>query len=861
MENASTKTTIGFFSIKCENEYAKAFTQSLKRALPEADDIGGMVVSELSEVLKNSDILIVNLTEALEEKDEDVIRFLKTMIELEEFPRVLFIAPEPWDEYNKFPEELLDFNGFKPFKWLALLLKFINCEYVPVPATIKDISSKIEYLRKREIRKNLSKDFWQGELNSYKNYLGDYVKRVAQAFMGVESEEGEIRAKTGEIVSRVLKKTAESLGFRLYLNINDYLSDREQTRRDIFHGLSYEDNPCLVQAYKEFVNLCDLCIAIAYHKSIEEYKVLIVDNHITKGDEPFIEKIRGDMERILRYFGEMDFYLIEESFVELKEALDSDKFIIDKGWLQHFKFHGDEEKGEWQVAERNEDIHDFRLILQDISLDLPDLTGEDFLSLYLEKCPEVPVFVFSGSEDYDTVKRTLNSGADYFIHKRDTLSLPLKIQDYHRGLGKLLEFIKNPELQRVAVGNIRQWRIDRNILWHGNKCFHMVDHSYEHTNNVWELANDLLCPVLDENKDLFSDEDIFCLSMAIWLHDIGHRGNDKYGAIPKIRANHGVIASELILSQPELYGLNHRKLYCDDKNDCITCIRDVDKHKMCKLKKIALICKYHQSNTPIDDEGYRELMEKKKLIPDECYENNERSKLLTLKKYNKNICKLASILRLVDGIDTAKNRVGERISRDIRKQTVSDEIEFYKKQLREYVKSKIGKSQEVKFDEKKMNELFKNFFSETPGELLDKNAGGLDDVINKQFEYLTRDMLDLREYYTNLDHISTLAKQEEYHALHGTVDKIEIEYDKNNLNLRYICNDIDKLRQGKVEGKSIAEQICEDVRKEWRACKTYLSDFLEPGRIIFCHRNGEKIECDCLGLAEELTWIDDKDRE
>ena len=867
------RLTLGLWSIS-EGEDAKAFIHSLENVLTKVESVGDITLCKgsagLDEVVANCDILIVNLTKALE-TDEYVADFLELVVKQNDLPSILFMAPEQWDGIP----DPLEFNGFKPFRWLVLLLRFINYEYVALPADLNQITEKIKDLLKFGKKRNLSRDFWKTELKNLTCNVRGNVERVATALMDSFSEDQieEIVEKQVEgILKRVLRisavEAAES-ATRFYLNINDYISDSEQARRDIFHGIPYEANPCLGQAYKEFVNISDLCLALADHSREDIYRVLIIDNHITKanGNEPFVERLRKDIERILRYFKEMDFYLIEESFEEFKRKLDDGSSEIDGVWLKHL----DKETMEWKEWAAGSDIHNFMLILQDLDLGIPNLTGEDFLLLFPERCPETPVFICSGSEDYDTVRRTLKSGADHFVNKRDILSLPLKIQDYERDLGKLLKFIKDRDLRKIAVGNTRRWRIDKNILWHGDKCSHMVDHGYEHTNNVWNLSNDLLCPILnpilEKNSGLFSDEDIFCLSMAIWLHDIGHRGNSKYGVTSKIRANHGVIASELILAHPELYGLDNSILHCcSGRCQCVECIQNAG-NEMCLLKKIALICRYHQSNTPMDDEGYKKLIDRKKLIPDECYEGYERleSNRLTLQQYDSNgdnICKLASVLRLVDGIDTTKNRVGDQISRKTREQTVTDEIEFYKMQLGKFVESKIGESREVKFPKKEMNELFKNFLSKEIGVVVN---GNLEDVKSKQFEYLTHGMLDLREYYTNLDHISALAGQKEHYDLHSSVNKIEVVYDRNNhrrLNLRYICNKGD-LIAGKVEKKSIPEQICGDVRKEWSDCKEYLGDtrLLKPGRIIFCERNGKEIEYGCLGLAEDLTWIDENSRE
>ena len=50
---------------------------------------------------------------------------------------------------------------------------------------------------------------------------------------------------------------------------------------------------------------------------------------------------------------------------------------------------------------------------------------------------------------------------------------------------------------------------------------------------------------------------LYAFSMAIWLHDIGHKGTHRYGEPHLIRETHGIISGEIILSLPESFEIEN----------------------------------------------------------------------------------------------------------------------------------------------------------------------------------------------------------------------------------------------------------------------------------------------------------------
>lgn len=576
-----------------------------------------------------------------------------------------------------------------------------------------------------------------------------------------------------------------------YSAANKYSLDREKFRDDFFHGGFYDKKK--LAEYTTLADLFDFCLACA-EKEVLKYKILIIDNNLRDEENKEIREILDNLKFIARHFPDMEFYLCDTNFQSIKYG--EKKIQVSKLQNQNGKWGGNEQR----------DINKFNLILLDLFLG-DGFRGEDILPVYLKNFPHIPVFIFSGSRDFDVVRNTLQQGADYFIPKEETIALPYRILKYQKDIGQLVNLIKKDNLRKNLIGNIRKWQQEKNYLWHGDKVYHMVDHSFNHTKNVWSIANQLLFPLL-RNKRVLADEDLYALAMGIWLHDIGHKGNCFYGQVPEIREHHGIISAYFILEYPNLFGIygrssnEHKKYILEGKGK-------FNPPKLRLAEKIALLCKYHKSNSPMTVKDYKDFIkkewkEKKNIIPKDFYKHkykhdgNGENNIILLEKFvssskeEKNLLLLCALLKFIDGLDTNENKVGSDDYKLLKEKVIEEDIKYYKKENRNY-------------------------------------AG-------------------------------FLKKQRHHYELNRSVTEAKIEFVENNCNINsfnivYVanpnvgkdCAEIKKyFTENKVDGESLHERIVSNAQREWEDGKEWLSDFfekfsVEPGSIKIVDKSGKEL--------------------
>lgn len=296
---------------------------------------------------------------------------------------------------------------------------------------------------------------------------------------------------------------------------------------------------------------------------------------------------------------------------------------------------------------------------------------------------QAPVFILTWESRLQKVTEMVRTfRADNFVHKSRVKDIPERIAQYFlEETGKLVTLLP-ARYRRNLVGNIRYWKQNRELLWSGNKCYLMVDHSFTHTENIWWIANDILPAIIERHEKEITPEDLYALYMAIWLHDIGHKGNERYGEPHEVRELHSLISAEIILKHPEHYGI-----FGYEKEDCSPyrwvsfrhpktapqLIREriatlagqetsAEGRPAWILEKIALFCLYHSKRFPIDQ---KEAVRKKRLFPVDSYEFCDREtdpihlKSISDLTASDTLLKLATVLRFIDGIDIRQNRVGD----------------------------------------------------------------------------------------------------------------------------------------------------------------------------------------------------------
>jgi CheY-like chemotaxis protein len=641
-------------------------------------------------------------------------------------------------------------------------------------------------------------------------------------------------------------------------------------------GDNISNGSSLIKELKELVEKPEDGIS-ALIKKLKEIVEKLGDN-ISNGSS-----LEFCLKKIEDLFGDYKFWIYKEDFPFLKDKLDS---ILDDKKNKQKK-----QKAEVEISKKvkliNDDSNktehknsdlDFKnidLILIDIFLDKEaKLSGIDFLTRFTLLYPEIPAFIMSGSEDTEVIGETIKGKADYYILKKHIFSLPFIYYKYLDELGRLISYINSRQLKRDLIGNIRYWRFKKELLWFGDKCYHMINHSYNHVENDWKIANQVVPPILDylETKDkelgeTLTDEDIYAFSMNVWLHDIGHKGNEHYGEPHEIRDLHGLISAEIFMKNPESYGIfgyNESKvspyhwanfgspktapqlimermanleaagnLLSNQKNQ-----KEFREHlnKMTILEKISLMTIYHKSNFPLDEDDLTNFRKKGKRIPTDCYYNkNKETSPIHLESIstlfnNQNLLRLTALFRFVDGLDINQNRVGDNTEESVKKLTIKRDIKYQIKKLKDEV-IRIG---DIYLKEKGLEKRFFTLFYEAIVDEINKYQYISQEVKKEQRQFLDTvgAELPLDNYKMLTEHIEFISVQDGHFGLHNSIEKLEIKalpsHDNNNkkvaFNIIYKSrknkdildnkNNVEVKERGQKEGRSICDHLLGEQEKD-----------------------------------------------
>ncbi len=589
---------------------------------------------------------------------------------------------------------------------------------------------------------------------------------------------------------------------------------------------------------------------------------------------------------------EKDVPVLNASKEELNSLLDNakDRKEIEKNILKRVRKLSSPDKNP-NKGSNNLSFKKIDLILIDIFLDEEaTLSGLDFLRLFTILHPEIPAFILSGSEDTEVIGKTIKGKADYYILKKNIFSLPFIYYKYLDDLGALINYIEKPELKRNLIGNIRYWRFKKEFLWFGDKCYHMINHSFNHVKNDWRIAHQVLIPILDHfGKDYFSDEGLYCFFMGIWLHDIGHKGNERYGEPHEIRDLHGLISAELILKHPEHYGIYgynkpdsspYRWLSFRHPRTAPQIIREriasleaagrvlkqVDKkvnveqpiQKLTILEKIAFFCIYHKSNFPMDEEDLKNIVRKGKRIPRDCYENfDRRTSVIHLKSFSdlmsdQNLLQLMALFRFIDGMDINKNRVGDETEEGVKKETIKRDLNYQLFKL----KNDVSQLANTHLRNTEKERRFISLFYDQVEQNIQEQQWISEDLKKEQRRFLDTLQSDvpLDNYYMLTEYIEFISVQDGHFKLHNSINELEIKnvlqgngklrfhitY-KSQKDKNYLENSIVKER-GQKDGRNIPDYLLGEseegkkdrkkdsdgyVRRELNSVKEYLKDWFD----------------------------------
>ena len=631
----------------------------------------------------------------------------------------------------------------------------------------------------------------------------------------------------------------------------DYFGAGVEERERVSHGKSKEK-----QGLRKLkIQIANLLAGIARmklmklrqneNKNENKIKVLLIDNNPEKDIAEIDERYSGLFEKALTI--EEVFKLMEDSletyFYEYKENM---KDILSyKEFLKDLKKMKEEKKTEIKVKCRKveedgystEIISSFDLILVDMYLGEEQPDGIEILNNLTEVCPEVPAFVLSISDDFEVIHKAAKAGADYYIIKNQVFSLPFVYYKYLENVGKILNCFQDESYKRNLLGNIRYWHFKKNLLWFGDKCYHMIDHSFKHTLDDWNHLNQVLVPLInkrskkkffkkywdrdndengndDENNKELTDELLYSFCMAIWLHDIGHKGSSHHGEPHLIRDNHGYIAGELILKYPEVFNIidkdNYYKNFDFSDVSAVEAVYGRNRKGLTLYEMIALFAMYHKSNAPIAEESYIRLRGSHKRIPIDYYKNKEPKpeNILTLEKIlerrdptiKEPFLRLTALFRFIDSIDIRAIRVGDITERELKEKVIMNDKRYQYKKLAREVKNL---SHYYTKDPLKSALFVKLFYDD----IIDKIENGeLTSFLLS--EKLIEDPEILENYKALVDYAAFIALQPGHFDLHSSVKDVQFEYTNDKHLLITLKTDRDKnwLEENQVKERGRKEQ-------------------------------------------------------
>lgn len=631
----------------------------------------------------------------------------------------------------------------------------------------------------------------------------------------------------------------------------------------------------------------------AQRKKGERLRVLLLDNYPKRKlidiDSRYKECLKREKfnlsDVICETFGfiNAEVYLREKNFGELFKKLQEAYAKGDKLQIDKCRYLCSEKKDKVSL-----DALDFALV--DIYLEEKKIDGIDFVNLFREIRPELPTFVLSVHSDYEIIGKSFPRGCDLYVLKNQPFSLPYIYYSYIESLGQLIKFLDNKDLRRSLIGNLRYWQHKRQLLWSGDKCYHMIDHAFAHCKDDWELANEFLVPLLQSGilKDdyelgggkVLKEELIYAFAMAIWLHDIGHKGNRRYGEPHLIRETHGIISGEYILSNPDYYGIvekweeakRHNAFYRnlsfpfgDQKKSVAEVLAERIKGRRPTITEmIALFCIYHKSNAPLTARDYYSAVERGKFVPVDYFKgSNRKNEVIPLNvilkgnigesdcnEFVEDFLSMVSLFRFVDGIDIKKTRVGDPREDGLKRKLIREDLQYQLKRLEDMAKRITSQAKGG------LVPLYlKDFYLDVREKIEEEKSMQINRLVEtlKSSTGLQVDGMLSDEYFMLVSYCYFLKAQEGHMDLHAAIEDIKVTYrgggefsvelttssSKEELEGKTVF-EVGKRRETLYQ-RIIGEKDCYII-KELNAGKEYIKRFIKHVEIKLVDTDGKPLE-------------------
>ena len=495
-----------------------------------------------------------------------------------------------------------------------------------------------------------------------------------------------------------------------------FLSDPIRFRASILHGAAKP------QSERQRLNGLKWLAARALIPRSLPLKVLIVENDPNepkKSAEKAAKRFKSLSEVSacpLGYLSKSEFYLVSEGFERLKtesarQTIRATKYV--DGWTK-------------QNAPEEIPWSELDLVLQDVMLGSTSarVSGLELASFYFDACPQALVFLLTRLD----IESLVVSGdvnwkfVDAVIPKDGIESLWFEYSRcFRERFGRMFwpDWITgdNPDrkLLRHLYGSLRKWQVEPDILWHGQTLPEMIDHAHRHITALWRLVNDFVGTLIENggaDDSILDRRHRVALALAVWMHDVGHRGDQYIAGSMEIRKSHAGISEGLLLRNPDAYSLGwllkpdwlphsacsepgdnngtKERMNCRIDDKC----RGQDK-SLCLLREVGLLCRHHQSNAPLDEHSVRWMAQNDKnpavytLVPDPHLEGVDNHVFLrSLTDHTRPVCPpgtlppgtrmrllseyslrdnegtrcIAGLLRMLDALQVHRARVGSKAS-------------------------------------------------------------------------------------------------------------------------------------------------------------------------------------------------------
>lgn len=591
----------------------------------------------------------------------------------------------------------------------------------------------------------------------------------------------------GSAIDEVLKRVDE------IENVYHEIDKRIRLRLEDYHN---KPDCCKLRSITDFI----VENRYYYKEGLDkkELNLLWIEN------KPYDDKnLKKDIDNIQKHFPSYKMWLKHEHFDNFIEELKKDELEVNLLNSETLK--------------SSLKVDDIDIIILDLFLDEKQgarFQGEQILKYLKEKHIGIPVIILSISEDFEEVARLYSLGADFFVNKKYALQLPLYIHRIFDKYGHVLLWLNEKEnkwqYRKNLLSNLRYWMFHKDFLWYGDKCYHMIDHGFNHIYDNWINTNKLLQIIKINIKQEFDwkDSDIYSFCMAMWLHDIGHKGNERYGEAYQIRDTHGIISGEFILQRPELFNIieedkslgrcdtyykNYTYPLGNQNLSVVQLIRERrNQENLSNAEKIALLSIFHKSNAPLTVEDGLKMQAKNIFIPSEYFENCDLQKgqLITLQdvlekrcmNYKDRFLIMMSLFRFIDGIDLHKTRVGDESEKELKLKVINQDKEYYLRKLEETANSLIEKvaKENPSFAMQIYNDLYMNIKNK-----IEKQEYKLD---SRYKRFMEERLGRLENYWMILNYAAFISVQDGHFDLHNCVDDINLINNNGKIKLTYHLN-------------------------------------------------------------------------